>query len=282
MDLIKLPERYNYSEAYLTLRCNLGCSYCINQQSSVIRNRRELSAKEWANALNRIDFGDIPLTLGGGEPTLHKEFFVLLDLLRPDINIDLLTNLDFNIDEFISRTSPDRFNSRKNSAYRSIRVSYHAEKMNPEDLMYKVEKLQKKGFSIGVFGLNHPHNLESNMHMSEVARQNQVYFFIKDFLGIYDGHLFGYFKYPSGLDGKKKRVFCRTNEFLIDPCGDVYRCHRDLYKKEGAIINITNPHFKINERFKYCNNYGECNPCDVKLKANRFLKGGNCSVEIIG
>lgn len=281
MNSVTLPERYNYIEAYLTLRCNLGCSYCINERSGkAARKRDELSAKEWANGLNRIDFGDNPLTLGGGEPTLHPEFFELLERLRPEIAIDLLTNLEFDIDAFISKTSPDRFNQCRLPAYKAIRVSYHAERMDPQALLAKVIKLQGAGFNIGIFGLNHPMNIEENMKMAEMACDNRVFFFVKDFLGMLHGRLFGHFKYPEALDGQPKPAECRTQEILIGPGGGIYRCHRDLYVWEGAIGRITDPELTITDAFRPCANFGHCNPCDVKLKTNRYLQMGSCAVEI--
>jgi len=275
---MKLPREFNYMEVYLTLRCNLNCSYCItNLDNSLKRKRKEMSAKEWADALNKIDF-DIPLTLGGGEPTLYRGFYGLLDRLKPSIQVDLLTNLSFDVFEFVERTNPNRFSSRDIPAYRSIRVSYHPSQMNPTELVEKARFLQDRGFPIGIFGINHPENIEANMEMAELARKNQVYFFIKDFLGEYKGKLFGYFKYPDAINGKKKKVMCRTKEVLVSPEGLIYRCHRDLYHNENPIGDIRDgiPEFK----FRECNNYGECNPCDVKLKTNRFLQMGNCQVEI--
>jgi len=65
-------------------------------------------------------------------------------------------------------------------------------------------------------------------------------------------------------------VRCRTTELLIDPGGDVFRCHRDLYSGETPIGNILDPEFYIDEGFRECDSYGFCNPCDVKLKTNRF------------
>ncbi|GAB1353532.1 hypothetical protein MASR1M12_22680 [Erysipelotrichia bacterium] len=280
-NVIKLPEWYNYIEVYLTLRCNLGCSYCINESSGrPFREREELSAAQWASGLNRIDFGENPLTIGGGEPTLHKGFFELLRLLRPDIKVDLLTNLEFDVEEFIGQTTPERFNHCELPAYKAIRVSYHSEKMDPEVLMKKVIKIQDAGFSIGVFGLNHPLSTTQNMIMAELARENRVFFFVKDFLGKFNGKLFGHFKYELALDGIPKPADCRTQEILVAPNGSIFRCHRDLYLADGAIANVTDPEIEIMDKFRHCDHYGQCNPCDVKLKTNRFLQMGSCAVEI--
>ena len=95
--------------------------------------------------------------------------------------------------------------------------------------------------------------------------------------------MFGFFNYPEALDGVLKKAVCRTRELLIGPEGNIYRCHRDLYllDVENAVANITDPGFhKIEYIFRTCNDYGNCNPCDVKIKTNRFLQMGNCSVDI--
>ena len=279
---VELPPEYNYVEIYLTLRCNLGCSYCINKNGVLKRERKEMSAEQWVNAFNKIDFGETPITLGGGEPTRHKGFYEILEGLNLDTKVDLLTNLQFDVDEFMNRINPKRFNNDdRNPAYRPIRVSYHAEKMEAEDLVKKVKKLQDAGFKIGVFGLNHPENVEANMLMSELARQEQIYFFIKDFLGNYDGKLFGHYRYPEALEGKPKKVSCRTKELLAAPDGQIYKCHRDLYAEDSPIAHISDDTFQPKYKFRACNKYGQCNPCDIKLKTNRFLKMGNCQVEII-
>ena len=277
---IKIPSEFNYFEIYLTMRCNLKCSYCINAYSGIDRKRTELSAVDWAQGINRVDFGKLPLTIGGGEPSMHKEFYTFLDLIRHDISIDLLTNLSFNLDEFIEKTTPSRFNLPNNNAYKSIRVSYHPDSMDPETLIKRARRLQEHGYRIGIFGINHPLNMDRNIQMSETARENGVYFFIKDFLGEFDDRLFGYYKYENAIMSPLKSCKCRIQEVIIDPTGKIYRCHRDLYKQVNPISNITDDNLSFNYMFRDCNYFGDCNPCDIKLKTNRFLEMGKCSVEI--
>jgi len=195
--------------------------------------------------------------------------------------IDLLTNLTFDVDEFVKNVKPEQFSSPKNPAYKSIRVSFHPERMDPNDLIDKVSSLQDKRYNIGVFGINHPNHVEDNIAFAELARRNQVYFFVKDFLGEFNGQSYGTYKYPNAVAGGKQTKHCRISELLVDPSGEVYRCHRDLYHQEGTLGSLLDPEFKIDDRFRPCHNYGECNPCDVKLKTNRFLQMGKCSVEIL-
>ena len=283
LSAVKLPDECNYIEAYLTLRCPLRCSYCINNESGRAHvAREELAVEQWADGLNRIDFGNVPLTLGGGEPTQYRSFYALLDQLRPDIHIDLLTNLQFDIDEFIRKTSPDRFNTPEIPCYKSIRVSYHAETMDAADLLQRACRLQEAGFCIGIFGLNHPLNIRKNMEMAEMACNKKMFFFIKDYLGHYQNKMFGFYNYKGAFDGVLKTVKCRTRELLIGPEGSVYRCHRDLYIGDtaNAVGHINRPDLRLAYTFRTCTNFGTCNPCDVKIKTNRFLQMGHCSVEI--
>lgn len=275
-----IPDRYNYAEIYLTFRCNLSCPYCINNVSKIERKRNELTGKEWIPFLNSLEY-PCPLTFGGGEPTLHPDFYEIIRGLRPGIRVDLLSNLTFDVDVFLDEVSHRHFNMQGNNAYKSIRVSYHPKSMSPEELIRKARKIQDYGYSIGIFGTNYPENIEANVLMSELARQNMLYFFIKDFLGIYDTRLFGYYLYPKAVDGIPKKCRCRNKEVLISPDGKIYRCHRDLYADENEIGNITDTVLPFNDDFRDCDKYGMCNYCDIKLKTNRFLNMGNCSVEIL-
>jgi hypothetical protein len=277
---IKIPDSYNYVESYLTFRCNFNCSYCINRYGD-LKKRIELAPEQWMQALNRLDFGEIPLTLGGGEPTLHKGFYEILNGIKKETTIDLLTNLQFDVDEFLSETTPERFTRNPKPYYHSIRVSYHVESSDKKELIRKAALLQDKGFNIGIFGINHPYYINDNMETGFLCSRVGVPFYVKDFLGEVDGRMYGFYKYPGGLDGKRKSCECKTRELLIAPNGNIHRCHRDLYEDENIIANILDENYEIKEIFRPCNNYGECNPCDVKNKTNRFLKGIDCQVEII-
>jgi hypothetical protein len=278
--MILLPERYSYIEAYLTLRCNFNCSYCINDHTGVSRNRNELSAKEWCLGINNICTNGKPITLGGGEPTIHKEFYDIVNGLNDSVKIDLLSNGSFNVDEFMDKISPERFTITNEDMYKSIRFSYHPSITDPEKIVNKTKNLIDKGYNAGIFGINHPNNLIHNINMTEKCSKAGVFFFVRDFLGYYDDRLYGYYKYYSALNGNKKKCKCKTEEMLIDPSGNVYRCHRDLYDNSGEIGNILNMAFQITDEFIPCGNYGLCNPCDVKLKMSPDLLTSKCAVEI--
>ena len=134
MKEIVIPENYNYIAVFLTFACNLKCSYCINYFEKGSFSNTHLSGKQWVKALNRITSrDDLPITIQGGEPTLHKDFIYMVNHIREDLNIDLLTNLQFDVDSFIEQVNPDRL--KRNAPYASIRVSYHPAQMNLSELI---------------------------------------------------------------------------------------------------------------------------------------------------
>lgn len=279
---IKIPPEFNYIEVYLTLKCNFNCSYCINKLTG-ISEIYEMPGDQLSQYLNRLELIDRPLTIGGGEPTIRKDFYDIIDALTENIKIDLLTNLSFDLKEFVNRIPPCKFYSSTMSkpAYKSIRVSFHPSTMNAHKLVTKAQELQEQGYSIGIFGINHPENTEHNIEMSEIARENKVYFFIKDFLGYYKNQLFGFYHHPDGLNGTEKKCLCRTKEVLIGPNGNIFKCHRDLYQNEYPINNISNNYLKIIDyKMRSCSKFGQCNPCDLKIKTNRYLQMGSQATEI--
>ncbi len=80
---------------------------------------------------------------------------------------------------------------------------------------------------------------------------------------------------------KEEEVLCKTTELIVGPGGEVYRCHHDLYEGFPPIGNLLDEAFQIKDIFKPCSVYGFCNPCDIKVKTNRFQQYGHTSIEII-
>jgi MoaA/NifB/PqqE/SkfB family radical SAM enzyme len=281
MKSIEIPENYNYIAVFLTLACNLRCSYCINWFENGDYERGHLSGEEWVRGLNRIiSRDDLPVTLQGGEPSLQRDFIYILNNIRPDLNIDILTNLQFDVEEFIEKVDPERI--KRKAPYASIRVSYHPETMELEPLVKRVLRLQDAGYSIGIWGVIHPKQEQEILKAQEYCRSLGIDFRTKEFLGEYEGRMYGTYKYPGACDRVfEKSVLCRTTELIIGPKGKIYRCHSDLYEGRQAIGHLLDPGFEIDNKFRPCSVFGHCNPCDIKVKTNRFQIFGHTSVEIL-
>lgn len=238
----------------------------------------ELTGQEWLEGLSRIKTrNDLPISLQGGEPTLHKEFYKIIEA-KAFAPLDLMTNCSFNIYTFMEYVRPWVF--MREAPYASIRVSYHPGQQQFDSLLSRVVELQRNGYSIGIWSVDHPLNEECIRRAKEKAEAYGIDFRLKEFLGMYEGKLYGEYKYQGAINGKKKKVLCRTTELLISPDGNIYRCHSDLYAGRGSIGHILDDNFQIEDKYRECNHFGECNPCDVKIKTNRFQIHGHTSVDI--
>lgn len=280
MKPVEIPADYNYMAVFLTMSCTLHCSYCINRFGEVRYQNDHLTGEQWVAGLNRlVSNGDLPVTLQGGEPSLHPDFYYILNNIKKEMHIDILTNLEVDIDEFMEKVQPDRI--KRIAPYASIRVSYHPEYMDLDHLASKVIRLQSAGYSIGIWGVLHPLYEHEIYTAQEYCKGLGIDFRTKEFLGKYEGRLFGTFKYPDACDKKvEKHAVCRTTELIIGPEGGIYRCHSDLYSGRSPVGNILDPEYEIKEIFRDCDSFGQCNPCDVKIKTNRFQEFGHTSVEI--
>ena len=77
----------------ITTKCNMKCAHCALSCSDVGRNMQiETFMKSLFFAR---DYGYSQITIGGGEPTVHPEFWTILNsamYFRPLFHIDIITN----------------------------------------------------------------------------------------------------------------------------------------------------------------------------------------------
>lgn len=278
MSILQIPKEYNYIGLFLTFNCNYRCSYCINSFSSFERKRKHLSGKSWVKAINRIS-GHLTVTLQGGEPTLHPDFYYIVNNIKEELNIDLLTNLQFDPQIFMKEISPERI--KRDAPYASIRVSYHPETMKLDETLDKTVRMLDKGYHIGIWSVMHPDAKEHIEEAKSKAEKLGIDFRTKEFLGEFKGKLYGTYKYDGCCDATKiLSCSCRTTELIVAPDGLVYPCHSNLYEAVAPVGDFTNHDFQINYDYNDCNRFGLCNPCDVKVKTNRFQQFGHTSVDI--
>ena len=269
---IVIPSSYNYCGVFLTFACQLKCWYCINQESGRRPNYKTMSGKEWVEALNRIETRkDLPITLQGGEPTMHPDFLYICKGVRKDLNMDLLTNCQFDVEEFLHHLPQSRF--KRDAPYASIRVSYHPPTMELEDTIMRVQRLQEQGYSIGVWIVNNP-NDKLIPYYKQCFTTAGIDCRLKEYL---DGKTYGTYKYQD-IQGAKG-VVCRPSELLVAPNGDIHRCHGDLYGNKKPYASIKDNVVKLIEGYAPCAKVA-CNSCDIKVKYDRFQVPGHCAVTI--
>ena len=288
---INVPCNYNYIALFLTLSCNLACTYCINlnekgsSRSSV--NKKQIKPYEWVEFINRLCLvdeegnirRDIPLTLQGGEPTMYKGFYEVVNGISSRFKLDLLTNFMFDVDEFIQKVPVEKFT--REAKYAAIRVSYHPGQNEIGDLIIKHHKMRDAGFYVGIYSVATPQNMEHIKEVQEKCKQEGIDFRVKEYLGFDGKKWHGTYKYQDAISQTiEKYCECKTTELIVGPNGGVYRCHSDLYENRIPIGNILDRDFRIQDIYRPCYVYGHCNPCDIKVKTNRFQEFGHTSVDI--
>ena len=113
--------------------------------------------------------------------------------------MDLMTNLMFDVDEFIQNVPVWRFT--RQAPYAPIRVSYHPGQNDIDQLIQKAMKLQEAGFRIGIYGIEHPSDaLNKHIHHTrDRCLELGLDFRLKEFLGQYEGTTYGTFKYQDSV-----------------------------------------------------------------------------------
>jgi organic radical activating enzyme len=276
---IIIPESFNYVGAFLTFACQLRCSYCINHHGGNLVKGRKMDGKEWIRGLNRIRArSDLPITLQGGEPSVHKDFTSIVAGIGAYNEVDILTNLE-QPREVWEAIDPQRV--KRSAKYASIRVSYHHGQSDFDALTRKVSELLAKGYSIGIWEVDHPDYHEEVLERARRARADGIDYRLKEFLGPHKGVNYGTMRYDQAVNSKELRSCeCRTSELLIGPDGHIFRCHSDLYANRSPIGHILEPKAPNLGEWKHCAVYGACNSCDIKVKTNRFQEYGHSSVDI--
>ncbi len=282
---VRLPAGFDYVGVYLTRKCHLKCGYCITGHGDTgFRDRKQemLRSGDWIRGLNRLVLPeDTPVTLQGGEPFLYPGIWELLDGLRQ--KADILTALPPKLDrgDFLRLKTLD-WNKRA-APYPTIRVSYHHGQHDYRELVERISGLNDI-LSIGLFCLSHPAYSEEYGEIKEFGAKHGVEVRQKEFLGHWEGRLYGTYKYTGACSGKKRGVTvrCRNTVVPVGPDGDVYRCHSDLYfgRKDLRLGNILDGDLNVKEEHQDCDNYGTCSECDVKVKTNRYQQYGYTSVDI--
>ncbi len=280
LKLVLLPASYNYVGAFLTFRCPYHCSYCINRfHGHEIGGYPEMSGSDWITFFSRLETRDVPVTLQGGEPGLHPDFITIVEEISQFQFVDILTNLAFDLNAFAQKIPPQRLN--REAPYAPIRVSYHPEQFSLEEITKRILFLQDAGFRVGLYGVTHPAQAKEIEHARKVCADLGIDFRTKPFLGRHKGTLYGDYTYPEACSGTAARwCECATSELLIAPNGEIHRCHQFLYERRRPLAHVTDHALHPPEHFMACGMFGHCNPCDVKVKNNRFQQFGHTAMKI--
>jgi organic radical activating enzyme len=284
---IDIPAHYDYVGVYLTNRCFLSCDYCItNHNDALFINNRfhgtELNEDQWIAGLNRLKLPDgIPLTFQGGDPFIYPGIWKILESVKHPI--DILTALPNNVTLKKFKSLATLQWNKRTSPYPTIRVSYHKGQNDYRELIPRISELQKI-LDIGLYHIDHPAYPQETQKIRDLANKYKVEFRTKEYLGRYQGKMYGKYLYPDAVKGRimKDEVFCKNTVVPIGPTGHLYRCHSDLYQQrlDNSIGHLLDRDAVFSDQYRSCNFYGTCSECDIKIKTNHLQLHGYTSVDI--
>ena len=165
MDIKRLyfehPEYQVEIDWMITQRCNYSCSYCDSYDNSkpfLFRTVEEY--KKAFEYLNSYFGGNMTIIVNllGGEPTLFKEWYILMNYMWENNMVPkLTTNLSVPVDTYIDKLNknlpPFMFGS------------YHPEFANLDKFCYNAEKLKERGFLKNFSLLADPNNWERTLRI---------------------------------------------------------------------------------------------------------------------
>lgn len=240
----------------LTFRCNLNCPYCV-AKAHLGNNltRKELSGKEWVRIINRYD-RDVHFT--GGEPTLHKDIWYILQNIKPSLQVKLNTNMTFDVDEFLDKV--------KRPVY--LCASYHPVSGPPQKIIDRILKLKQ----VGKWDLySEIHAVGLNVNATREFEEAGIKLTVNPL-----------FTLPK-KDTATKRVLCKHYGFVIGPDSIKRTCHSKMWRGLGLQENLVTGRLKGAPTITKCNDYPFCSECDFRwskvteIKATKLhLQNGAC------
>jgi MoaA/NifB/PqqE/SkfB family radical SAM enzyme len=291
MKSISILSPFNsYWAVFLTLACNFKCPFCIQAVSGPIPHYDTIKGNAWVKALNSIEGRTKKrffrrnkvkkLALIGGEPTLHPDFFEIINGLDSKWSLTVTTNLGTKLFNDIGLFA------KKVKRRKRIRIhpSFHNGSIDIKEFISKVKDLQKTGLTVNrTFVVCYPPD-ETNLfkEYQDIFRKNGLFLERQRFNGFLDGILYPFKGDESGYEFKdnikdyakykqacglsfKDKIYCKMNKVLFAPDGSIYNCHYKVYSKSSdryGNIFSENADVQLPSDFFLCNDYGFCNPCD--------------------
>lgn len=260
---------YNWE---ITHFCNYNCPYCsVYSRKKDFKYCTEFYEKVWSRLFEKYGTGHIRIS--GGEPSTHPEIVKIMEMLSKKFTMELSTNLTFNIDNFISKVSPDTI---------LVSSSFHPYCEDFNKFFSKVVKLKEKGYDTSVTYVAFPGFNEKIPGYKEKFESNGIQFIVQIFSGHYKEK-----KYPQEYSLEEKdflkkitgKMLNSTNKVICEeklnpkkpggrtcrmgqmyakifPDGKAYRC---CVTNAEYLGNVFEEDFRLLDRPKECF-AGEC-PC---------------------
>lgn len=258
----------------ITSVCNYRCPYCWFYGKWAELKKRDAGIpaqrlKEFWRLMYE-KYGQVKISITGGEPFLYPEFIDLINAIATWHKIEIVTNLSWAVNNLLSSIE---------NANIKIHPSFHPLFADFTQFLNKIILLKEEGFTTNCSYLAWPAQITFIQYYAREFKENGIEMFVQPFFGEYKG-----ISYPDGYTDKQKealmpylgqrggrpfetKVPCTKGKLcnagnlygVIHPDGSVLRCG-GLDSKDAKIGNILDENFKLLDDAYPCSS--EVCPCN--------------------
>ena len=230
--------------AYLTLKCNLKCEFCVNTHVDGGRNLNAyplLPPGDWINIFHSLK-RDIVIT--GGEPLLYPDLNKIITGVNPGFDITIYSNMMVPLKGDLAWLK-----RKKLFFYVSYHPSYGSDSVFLTNIdTLNIHKVPYRIHAINVMGKEKLHQL----CVERLGGQLPPITIDEDQRSLFE----------SSSKKFKKKVNCRRSIILLAPDGTRYQCVSRMVRRVAPFENLANEPFSGVCRSVECADYGYCAPCD--------------------
>lgn len=240
---------------YPTLRCNLTCAYCVNEQvGPTVKDYAPVEPERWARAIAR-EKRHVVFT--GGEPFLYPGLVEVINAVAPELKVRVYTNLCLPLEKHLAALArPVHFF-----------ISWHPQKAANRDRFLANARVIADSplFSCDIHAIDTRENRAGSLDADLDFFRSQGLELKMD----EDQRTF-----PGACAGTVQEALCAKRIYLIGPDGARYQCVSRLMRADRPLENMLDGPLGPDLAAGPCPDFGNCAPCDQLGETVMHALGG--------
>lgn len=251
----------------ITQNCNYRCPYC-SQSKKFHKGIFEQASGETINSvLNFIDKNlsefNFEITVSGGEPLIHPEFFnFLAELKKRNVAVSIVSNFSFQIEQY------KKIKDILGENFKELLVSLHLSQVkNKDEFLSKAAAFNcfKQNTNFVAASVLTDENVDELKKVAEFLKENEIKFELQHlrinnkFVEYGDIAREFISKFPISKIKEKSGTYSKiclagSNFMIIYQNGECYRCYSSRFNRVHSLGNIKSKNFKLYSKPMPCLN----------------------------